>query len=193
MWKEIALWALFFLLIGAVGIFFMRLFRTSPRPVDAVLPKKGGQVERINIAAIPCSSSEEKNIPISNTKTEVVAAFHRKILGIQNYSSVKFIVDDFMSLDVLEHFLKEVVTGESDITPAGKAFIEQYYGFTELASRLTSEFRIDSGLSTTGEVRAWLEKLVPMESMRFVEEARGNIKAGATLRNDLLPPDAKET
>jgi hypothetical protein len=138
------------------------------------------------------SPSLETEVPITTTKPELSAAFRVKILGIRNYPSNKgeFSVDDFLDLKILEDFLQEVLAGESDITPAGKAFLERYYGFAELASRLSNTFREDAGLSTAEEVQTTLEGLVPMETMRFVEEARSNIKAGVRLREDLLPPDA---
>jgi hypothetical protein len=125
------------------------------------------------------------------SKPELVAAFRGKILGICNYPSDKgeFSVDDFLDLKVLEGFLQEVSTGESDITPAGKAFLERYFGFAELASELSDAFLTNVGVRGS-ELPTWLESLVPMEIMRFVEEARGNIKAGSRLREDLLPPDA---
>ncbi len=129
---------------------------------------------------------------MTTSKPELSAAFRGKILGIRNYPSAKceFSVDDFLDFKVLEDFLQEVSTGESDVTPAGKAFLERFYGFAELASRLSNTFRKDAGLSTAEEVQAWLESLVPMEIIRFIEGARGNVKAGSRLREDLLPPDA---
>jgi hypothetical protein len=58
----------------------------------------------------------------------------KKILGVRSYRSDKneFSAFDFADIDVLESFLEEVWTGESDITPAGRAFLEKHYGLNNL-------------------------------------------------------------
>ena len=131
---------------------------------------------------------------------EIAAAFQNKILGVRLYKSDKkeFVVADFVDIDVLKVFLTEVSTGESDITPAGKMFLDKCYGFEDLAV----EIALDGGcalvrelstqkeiLATQEEILEWLKSLEPMQTITFIEEARGNIKPGARLRADLLPPD----
>ena len=126
-------------------------------------------------------------------KQDIAAAFESKILGIRNYKSDKkeFVVSDLLDTDVLRDFLDEVSTGESDITPAGKVFLNKYFGFKELASRIScnGNFALREHPATAEEISKWLEELKPMETMTFIEEARGNIQPGAAVRSDLLPPD----
>jgi hypothetical protein len=116
-----------------------------------------------------------------------------KILGVRNYRSDKneFSVFDFADIDVLESFLEEVSTGESDITPAGKSFLEKHYGLNNLSELLhrrgIAHRFVYKGDSPAG-IEEWLKNLEPMGTRAFIEEARGNIKPGAKLRADLLPP-----
>jgi hypothetical protein len=122
----------------------------------------------------------------------IVAAFGGKILGVRNYKSEKkeFFVGDFRDLAVLKDFLREVSTGESDITPAGKVFLEKYYRFEDLALEIASkgDFCITNRPSSFEEILKWVKELQPMETTAFIEEARGNIEPSARLRSDLLPP-----
>jgi hypothetical protein len=102
------------------------------------------------------------------SKAELVKAYDSKILAIRLYKSSKqeFRVNDFLDPQALSIILEEITTGESDITPAGKAFLEQYYGNEELT-----------------------RNMVPMETLRFIEESKGNIQPGQGLREELLPPN----
>jgi hypothetical protein len=123
----------------------------------------------------------------------VVAAFGSKILGVRNYKSEKkeFLVGDFCEPAILKKFLLEVSTGESDMTPAGKAFLDKYYGFEALALEIAKpgDFALDRRPSTSKEILEWLYGIEPMRTISFIEEARGNIKPETRLRADLLPPD----
>lgn len=131
-------------------------------------------------------------MPVSNNKT-LLGAYAHKILGIRNYKSMKkeFFVNDFLELQKLEDFLEEVSTGESDITPAGKLFLEKYYGLEKLSTSLVrrGKFTLYSRPSTFEEFHVWLEELQPMATISFIEKAKGNFRNVATLRSDLLPPD----
>lgn len=125
---------------------------------------------------------------IENQK--ILSTFKSKILGIRNYKSSKneFFIDDFLDLKFLDSFIGEASNGESDITPAGKSFIEVYYGLTNLAEIiLVSEYRNQE------QYRDRLEQDVkcleyPMETITFIEQARGNLRKDFSLREDLLPP-----
>ena len=68
----------------------------------------------------------------------MISKYKNKILGVRNYKSEKmsFGVEDFLNLDTLALFIDELFCCESDLTEAGKIFIEEYYGFTKLASLL---------------------------------------------------------
>jgi hypothetical protein len=124
---------------------------------------------------------------------ELVAKFQSKILGIRNYKSNKkqFFVDDFLNMEVLTRFLTEVSNCESDITPAGKAFLDRYHGFEDVAAELARKggFALTTRPSTPEEILDWLKDLQPMQTITFIEEARGNIEPGARLKTDLLPPE----
>ncbi len=126
-------------------------------------------------------------------KEKIESTFKEKILGICNYSGQEFFVDDFKDLNILNNFLGEVFCGESDITPAGKSFLNHYYGFKNLSSILLKENKSiassEFGMESEKSIFEWLESLVPMEIMTFIEKARGNIQDGDTLRPDLLPPE----
>jgi hypothetical protein len=83
-----------------------------------------------------------------------------------------------------------MLNGESDMTPAGKSFIEQYYGFENLAERLALDgFVLSQVPSPSQEICKWLRDLEPMATIRFIEESRGRIGPNASVRDDLLPPD----
>ncbi len=130
---------------------------------------------------------------MNENKEKIISAFKEKILGICNYSGQEFFVNDFKNLDILNNFLGEVFCGESDITPAGKAFLHHYYGLENLVSILFKESKSiassEFGMESEKSIFEWLENLVPMEIMTFIEKARGNIQDGDTLRPDLLPPE----
>jgi len=123
----------------------------------------------------------------------ILKAFAAKILGVRNYKSEKkqFDVADFVQNDTLDLFLNEVLTGESDITPAGKTFIERYYGFARLAIDLAERATLIEFAKRAGsdELYGWLKNIQPMETILFIEQARGRIGPGATLNADLLPPE----
>ncbi len=128
-----------------------------------------------------------------NNAEQLKELFKNKILGIRNYKSDKkeFSADDFTDFKILVDFLWEVDTGESDITPAGQSFMEKYFGFDELAKMLVSKgYNLPPENTETNEqsVSAWLKSLEPMQTISFIEQARGNIQNGAALREDLLPP-----
>ncbi len=129
---------------------------------------------------------------MGNEKEQVLAAYREKLLGIRNYRHVtkqEFRADDFLDQKILFEFLEEVDTCESDITPAGKAFLASYYGLKELSATLAKDGGLTNTLETPEQIQAWLEKLEPMEITRFVEEARGTVTKNTPLRADLLPPE----
>lgn len=129
----------------------------------------------------------------SSDKENFIESYSNKILGVRNYKSEKkeFYTDDLINIEVLEDFLEEVFNSESDITPAGKSFLEKYYGFDKLTENIIERgrFSFSSESATFDEIYVWLKELHPMETMTFIEESRGNIKDVATLRPDLLPPE----
>lgn len=126
-----------------------------------------------------------------NNNEQIIQANRPKILAVRNYKSdkEKFVVDDFLVLENLENILVEVANGESDITPAGKSFLEKYYGFENLANILLTRGKLPEYTEFSADkLRSWLENLEPMETITFIEESRGNIVKGQPLKEDLLPP-----
>ncbi len=124
---------------------------------------------------------------------EIVAVFEKKILGVRNYAHEKseFFVPDFLNIDELDHFLGQVTNGESDISPAGKVFLEKYYGLEQLAKLLFNmkgNFYREGFFKSEVEMIRWLKEVTPMGAITFIETSRGNINDGTTLREDLLPP-----
>lgn len=131
-------------------------------------------------------------------KERVYQLYKNKILAVRNYQSDKkhFTVDDFTDMKSLGIVLDEVDTGESDITPAGKSFIEKYYGFAGLAKILVTQNVLTEAIKDLSfqELILWLKSLEPMFTINFIETVRGNVKKGQKLREDLLPPkDLGET
>jgi hypothetical protein len=121
--------------------------------------------------------------------------FKEKILAVRNYASnqTEFRIDDFKDISKLDSILGEVSTAESDITPAGKAFIQQYYKMDELAKKLFNEGNKhlfhEIGAESSNDIKEWLLAVKPMESVTFIEQARGKIERDEPLREDLLPPN----
>lgn len=128
-------------------------------------------------------------------KQKIIESYKVKILGIRNYKHPKneFFLDDFLKLKILDDFLAEVDSGESDITPAGKAFLETYYGMDQLVLLLTDSIPTESNRNHYKEyIAKVLKYLSPMETKTFIEKARGNIGENFTLREDLLPPKIED-
>lgn len=126
-------------------------------------------------------------------KNKIKEKYKDKILGVRLYPHEKseFYLSDFLSLDLICPVMGEFYTCESDITPAGKAFIEEYYGFSNLASLLIDKGKLKESISeyNVEELTNWLVNLIPMESLRFINESRGTIAPGQSLNERLNPPD----
>ena len=118
-------------------------------------------------------------------KKDAERLFNEKILAVRHYASNKreFLVEDFLNPTVLLDIMDEVQTGESDITPAGKKFLEIYYSDEELKELLNS---LDDDAAN------WVHTLVPMEMGTFIAQAKGQISTDdnePALNPKLLPPD----
>lgn len=129
---------------------------------------------------------------MAKSNEQIVQAYKTKILAVRNYESDKeeFAVDDFIVLENLEEVLDEIDTGESDITPAGKSFLEKYYGFDKLSDLLSSRNKLleSIGEFSVNDLRSWLENLEPMVTATFIAKSRGIITEGQLLREEFLPP-----
>jgi hypothetical protein len=110
---------------------------------------------------------------------------------VRNYRAEKshFLPDDFTDMESLQDIFEEISNGEADLTPAGKAFLEQYYGLTALAQDLHAQgWWINKPNMTTQEIEAWLKDIVPMEISNFISDARGYPPEGKGLPDSFLPP-----
>lgn len=110
---------------------------------------------------------------MNKAKDELVVSYENKILAVRNYKSDKqeFTTEDFIELKILGIILDEIDAGESDITPAGKLFIEQYYGFSNLANLMVSQNILAEAVGdlSVDELALWLERLEPMETNKFIK------------------------
>jgi hypothetical protein len=126
-------------------------------------------------------------------KDQLKDAFADKILAVRNYPSAQdeFGVEDFVEIAKLEKILDEIMSSESDLTPAGKVFLEKYYPGKNLAIMLFERSSLTSFKqpSTVEDIHNWLIGIVPMEIITIIEESRGTIKKGQPLKPELLPPE----
>lgn len=126
-------------------------------------------------------------------KEQLRDAYKGKILAVRNYADdqQEFFVVDFEDKDQLDKVLGEVATGESDITPAGKDFLDTFYGFDALAAALFAKrgfMRAELGAQTPEGIAMWLREIEPMAARSLIENASGMIDSEEPLRDDLLPP-----
>jgi hypothetical protein len=122
----------------------------------------------------------------------VLIRYAGKILGVRLYRAAQqeFFAIDFATLDKLEPFIDELLTSESDITPAGKSFLTRFWGLERLVGLLAERRKLREHDAEDVEwLLDWLSNIEPLAVLTFIEEGRGTIKLGATLRDDLLPPE----
>lgn len=135
---------------------------------------------------------------------DTVARYRNKILGVRNYEADKgeFYVADFINRDELYDFLWEVSTHESDFTPAGIAFMKEYFDLEQLGYEYTQEKKqlppSGRGETDTERVRHFIDyinKLQPMETTLVIAQSQhqdeGRKQAMSTpgrLNDTLLPP-----
>lgn len=145
---------------------------------------------------------------INKETTERFSRYGDKILGIRNYEAEKdeFYATDFINRNTLYDFMWEVSDGESDFTPAGIVFLNEYFDFQELAS----QFR-QSGkqLPPHGEGQSekeriskfidYMKNVEPMETALFIAEAqwgksnqKGNKPSIENIDDRFLPPEREE-
>lgn len=135
---------------------------------------------------------------MDNTQAQLRDRYKAKILAVRNYESDKgeFTVDDFVNRQTLIDIIVEINEGESDITPAGKQFLKEYYGF-EAVAKMFVDARIDlyapKDKMKQGKQAAftwWLENMVPMEMAMFIAQGQGaKIDDNTELIKDLMPPE----
>lgn len=78
---------------------------------------------------------------VNINKPETLEEYKKIILGVRNYSSPKifFYADDFSDWQNLLYFFHEIDSQEANLTEKGFHFLNDYYGFDYLFTRLTKE------------------------------------------------------
>jgi hypothetical protein len=98
-----------------------------------------------------------------------------QLLGYRNYKAFKkeFYKSDFDKIKILQKFLNEVLTGESDITPEGISYIREEMGMDVISRGLAdSGGLIEDRLFTSEEIKERLSRLEPYETQRFINSAK---------------------
>lgn len=136
--------------------------------------------------------------PNTPEKEKCLKVYKSKILAVRNYESTKdyFVADDFINENMLVEIIDEISTGESDITPAGKSFIEDYYGFENIAKMFNDadiSLFIPKETLRKGKVAAytwWFKNIEPMELAIFIAQSQGlEASKGTPLKEEFLPPE----
>jgi hypothetical protein len=104
-----------------------------------------------------------------------------KVLGIraEKGDRKEFKLQDFRNVDTLETFLAEVSAGESVITPAGKSFLEAYFGMRTLAELLHKRgivHRFLSNADTAERIFNWLENETADRRSAGVRRKPGSVR-----------------
>mgnify|MGYP001607132025 FL=1 len=105
--------------------------------------------------------------------SEIVAK--RGICGYRNYKSDKgeFFKEDFENPSILQLFLDEMCTGESDITELGKIFLLEKFATTGLAQKVIDIGGVtEDGLESIEAIRDRVQSQKPHEVAMFIAEAR---------------------
>ncbi|MES2971429.1 MAG: hypothetical protein V4702_03855 [Patescibacteria group bacterium] len=128
-------------------------------------------------------------------------SYRSKILAVRNYQADKeeFTIDDFIDQQSLIDIIIEINEAVCDITPAGKVFLKEYYGYESIAKMFVNadiNLYAPKEKLKDGKLAAytwWLENMKPMEITMLIAEARGEvINKDTKLKKILMPPDRKD-
>lgn len=139
---------------------------------------------------------------INKTVTEKHLRYNGKILGLRNYETEKdkFYTIDFINFNTLYGFIWEVSEGESDFTPAGIAFLNEYYNFQNLAEQYRQSGRQlpphgggKSEKERVNEFVKYMNSIAPMETTLFIADSQfieneNNVKPSLDNLDDRLQP-----
>ena len=103
----------------------------------------------------------------------IIQKYIGKILGIRLYKAEeqKYFVEDFKNIKILQEYLNEVCNSESDLTPIGKRFLEEYYGLDKLGKLLADHGGIDDGtISSADEIVKRISNIIPLDTHDFINE-----------------------
>lgn len=129
-----------------------------------------------------------------------------KILDVRNYESDKddFGVVDFLNMDTLYDFIWEVANGESDVTPAGLAFMRECLDMAEIARQWRTDERQlpPHGVGKNDDERIkyfleYIDSILPMEMALLLANHRAQTSGDNShytlenLRDELQPPENK--
>jgi hypothetical protein len=83
-----------------------------------------------------------------------------KVLGWKSYgNNEEYFIDDFLNIEELADILAETYSSESHIGKDGIMFLQEYYGFKNLAKLLEENGGIESDLKDEDVIYKWLEIL----------------------------------
>lgn len=144
---------------------------------------------------------------VNKSMTKTYSQYSDKVLGVRNYEAEKdkFYAADFMNINTLYDFIWEVSEGESDFTPAGVAFLGEYFDFRNLAEQFTQNGRQlpphGGGKSEKERIKYfvnYMNNIEPMEVSLFIAEShweegdKKDVKPSIdSLDERLLPPKEK--
>lgn len=144
----------------------------------------------------PSAHTPFATIASMNSQEEIKKLYRSKILAVRNYESEKdvYTVDDFLDPPTLVDIFEELFTGESDISPAGKSFVELYFDPEVFARTLVAVNFLRTVIRPASETAyyqgllSWIKDIEPMEIATFIANAQGVDVDAESLEEDLLPP-----
>jgi len=106
----------------------------------------------------------------------------KELLGYRNYKpqlgQLEFYADDLKNTHILQKFLNEVDTMESDITPAGKAFLLNSENVNLVESLEKAGGLIENGYVKKEDILKWLNRVDTNEMAKFLSQVSGQKKTG---------------
>jgi hypothetical protein len=111
-------------------------------------------------------------------KSQLEEKYSNKVLGIRLYNSEKnkFYIADFLDISLLSSFIDELYCCESDITQDGIKFLEENYGFSNLANILLTNNKLKEDIKNYSEadLTNWLRTQKPLITSDFINKSKAN-------------------
>lgn len=109
------------------------------------------------------------------TQKQIIDKYAGRILAYTLYAQGPgaYYIKDFINIDYLKYpVLGEISDHESDITSDGYNFLQEYYGFSKLASILHYMDWYSEEYNTAGDILTFLKNMQPYEATGLIEKAR---------------------